>query len=108
MDGVERTPLVPVPHKLRGKVNEDDVKELWARDSLSKAESKDEKILALSQWSISYYKSHMILLDVVEELHGEVKKFSEALFIFKLKIYISLCAEYPRGEIHRSSRQQVS
>ena len=79
VDGKEVRPLIPVPHKIRKEVTDDDVKDLWAREALCHAESKDEKIVALSQWSVSYHKAYLMQQDIIEELHRQARSYHEAL-----------------------------
>ena len=69
----------PIPYKLRPNVKDEDMRELMEREFMTKATSSEEKLVALCRWAVSYkdaYDQQKILLD---EIHGDAFRFSEAL-----------------------------
>ena len=69
----------PIPHVIRKTVTAEDVEELWSRESLSKADTKEEKIIVLSDWAVSYKKAFDLQQTLIDELHMEALRYHEAL-----------------------------
>ena len=93
--GKEVRPLTP--HMIRKEMTEHDLRSLgswgspqgpqrgdwarhlWALDALCHADTKDEKILLLSQWAVSYHKAVNVQEYLIDELHADARRYHEAL-----------------------------